>query len=151
MVYAIANIGVFAFILCMQKDGVAITDISSLSLYSKINPTGAFLLSVIILSLAGLPPFVGFLAKLYIFLAAINSGFAWLAIIGGISSVIGAYYYLRIVFLIYFGEFSCELNSAISFINLIILFVSGIAMFVGTINLFGLEAIVTPISNSFLP
>ncbi len=151
IVYVIANIGVFAFILCMQKDGVAITDISSLSLYSKINPTGAFLLSVIILSLAGLPPFVGFLAKLYIFLAAINSGFAWLAIIGGISSVIGAYYYLRIVFLIYFGEYSCELNSAMSFINLIILFISGIVMIVGTINLFGIEAIVTPISNSFLP
>ena len=150
LVYVIANFGVFSFILSMQKDSVAITEISSLSLYSKINPLGAFLLSITILSLAGLPPLVGFFAKLYIFLAAVNSGFTWLAIVGGISSVIGAYYYLRIVFLIYFGDVSGQLDNSIPLVNWLILLFSGLAMLLGTINLFGFQKILNPVVTSFL-
>ena len=150
VIYVIANLGVFSFILCMQKDGVAITEVPSLGLYSKTDPLRAFLLSVTILSLAGLPPLVGFLGKLYIFLAAVDSGYAWLAIIGGISSVIGAYYYLRIVFLIYFGDSNGGLSGSMPLLNRSILLFSAGIMLLGTFNLFGFQNISEKIVISFL-
>ena len=90
-------------VLNMQKEGVAITEITALSLYSRTDSLRALFLSVVILSLAGLPPLVGFFGKLFIFRSAVSEGLVLLALISGLASVIGAYYYLRIVYLIYFG------------------------------------------------
>ena len=150
IIYVIANLGVFAFILNMQKDGVAITEITALSLYSQTNSLRAFCLSVIILSLAGLPPLVGFFGKLFIFRSAIDQGLVFLALIGGLASVIGAYYYLRIVYLIYFGETSDTLSGSMPLINRIILTGSAVAMILGAINLFGLQDVITIISVNFI-
>ena len=149
-IYVIANFGVFAFILNMQRDGVSVTDISSLSLYSRVNSIRAFCLSLIILSLAGLPPLVGFFGKVFIFKAAINSGFVPLVIVGGLSSVIGAFYYLRMVYLIYFGEVSDRLGGSMPFINQVVLTTSAIAVTLGSINLFGIQGFVSVISTTFL-
>ena len=150
LIYVIANLGVFAFILNMQKDGVAVTDITALSLYSQTNSLRALCLSVVILSLAGLPPLVGFFGKLFIFRSAIDQGLVSLALIGGLSSVIGAYYYLRIVYLIYFGETSDTLSGSMPFINKIILTGSAVAMILGAVNLFGLQDKIMMISVTFL-
>ena len=149
-IYVIANFGVFAFILNMQRDGVSVTDISSLSLYSRVNSIRALCLSLIILSLAGLPPLVGFFGKVFIFKAAINSGFVPLVIVGGLSSVIGAFYYLRMVYLIYFGEVSDRLGGSMPFINQVVLTTSAIAVTLGSINLFGIQGFVSVISTTFL-
>ena len=150
VIYVIANLGVFAFILNMQKDGVAVTELNALGLYSRINAVQAFCLSLIILSLAGLPPLVGFFGKLLIFRSAVDAGFVWLAVIGGVSSVIGAFYYLRIIYLIYFGMNGDNLSEDMPFINRIVLTVSAIAVVVGSINLFGLQSLVSSISVNFI-
>ena len=150
LIYVVANFGVFAFILNMQKEGVAITEITALSLYSRTDSLKALFLSVVILSLAGLPPLVGFFGKLFIFRSAVNEGLVLLALIGGLASVIGAYYYLRIVYLIYFGDTSDNLNKSMPLINRIILASSAAAMLFGAVNLFGIEGMIATISMQFL-
>ena len=150
LIYVVANFGVFAFILNMQKEGVAITEITALSLYSQTDSLRALFLSVVILSLAGLPPLVGFFGKLFIFRSAVSEGLVLLALIGGLASVIGAYYYLRIVYLIYFGDTSDNLNKPMPLINRIILASSAAAMLFGAVNLFGIEGMIASISTQFL-
>jgi len=150
LIYVVANMGVFSFILNMQKDEVSITEISSLSMYSRVSPMQAFFLSAILLSLAGLPPLVGFFGKLYIFSAAVESGFVFLALIAGLASVVGAFYYLRIVYLIYFGATSEQLNGLMPLINRVVLTGSAFAMLFGTFNLFGLQNYIRSIAINFL-
>jgi NADH-quinone oxidoreductase subunit N len=103
-IYVTMNIGTFAFILSMEKDGRAVTEISALSSFASREGTKAMALLVLMFSLAGVPPMVGFFGKYAVLWAAVEAGMAWLAIAGVIASVIGAYYYLRIVYLMYFGE-----------------------------------------------
>ncbi len=140
-VYVTTNVGVFAFILNMERDGRPITDIKSLNMYSRVSPARALALSVLMFSLAGLPPMVGFFAKFYVLTAAVNAGLMWLAIAGVIASVIGAYYYLRIVYIMYFGEEGDAMNGKMSALHWVILGGSSGAMVVGIVNLFGVETI----------
>jgi len=139
VVYVIMNIGVFAFILNMERDGVAVTNIQSLSMYSEVSQGQTFFLSILLFSLAGIPPLAGFFGKFYIFSSAINSGLIWLAVLGGIASVIAAFYYLKIVYLMYFGAEKENLTGSMPFMHWFLLMSSALLMLVGTINLFGLE------------
>ena len=102
--YLAMTAGAFAVILSMRRDGVMVEDIDSLAGLSRTNPAVAYLLGIIMFSLAGIPPFAGFFGKYFVFAAAINAGLYWLAVIGILSSVVGAYYYLRIVKLMYFDD-----------------------------------------------
>jgi len=103
-IYVVMNIGTFAIILSMrQKDGM-VEDISELAGLGKKRPVMAFLLMVFMFSLAGVPPLAGFFGKFYVFVAAINSGLYALAIIGLLASVVGAFYYIRIVKIMYFDD-----------------------------------------------
>jgi NADH-quinone oxidoreductase subunit N len=140
-IYVTMNIGVFAFILNMEKDGRAVTDIASLNLYSRVEPLRAAALMVLMFSLAGIPPLVGFFGKLYVLQAAINSGLFWLAIGGVIASVIGAFYYLRIIYLMYFGEAREALDGTMPASHWAALMGSAFVMLVGVINLFGVEGL----------
>jgi NADH-quinone oxidoreductase subunit N len=79
-----------------------VEDIDALAGLSRTQPMMAFLLAMLLFSLAGIPPLAGFFAKFYVFLAAIHAGLYALAVIGVLLSVVGAYYYLRIVKLMYF-------------------------------------------------
>jgi len=79
-IYVAMNIGVFAFILNMQKDGRPVMDIGALGLYSRVEPARAAMLAVLMFSLAGVPPLVGFFGKFYVLMAAVNAGLTWLAI-----------------------------------------------------------------------
>jgi len=101
-IYLAMTLGTFACILAMRRGGRMIEDIDSLSGLSLTNPFMAFMLAMLLFSLAGIPPLAGFFAKFYVFLAAIHAGLYALAVIGVLLSVVGAYYYLRIVKLIYF-------------------------------------------------
>jgi NADH-quinone oxidoreductase subunit N len=103
-IYVTMNIGTFAFILSMEKDGRPVTEISALSSFASREGSKALALLVLMFSLAGVPPLVGFFAKYAVLWAAVEADMAWLAIAGVVASVIGAYYYLRIVYLMYFGE-----------------------------------------------
>jgi NADH-quinone oxidoreductase subunit N len=104
LVYMAMTLGTFACILTMRRDGGMVEDIGELAGLSRSNPVMAFLLAMLLFSLAGIPPLAGFFAKFYVFLAAIQAGLYTLAVIGVLSSVVGAYYYLRIVKIMYFDE-----------------------------------------------
>jgi NADH-quinone oxidoreductase subunit N len=141
-IYVTMNIGTFAFILSMQKDGKPVTDIASLNTLSRSQPGKALAMLVLLFSLAGVPPMVGFFGKLYVLRAAFDAGLAWLAIAGVIASVIGAFYYLRIVFYMYFGEEQeIGLDVSKSPVMASVLMASAIIMVVGVANLFGLEGL----------
>jgi NADH-quinone oxidoreductase subunit N len=103
-IYVAMTLGTFAVILSMQRSGRMVEDISDLAGLSRTRPGMAFLLAMLLFSLAGIPPLAGFFAKFYVFLAAINSGLYVLAVIGVLTSVVGAYYYLAIVKIMYFDE-----------------------------------------------
>lgn len=103
-IYVFMNLGTFAVILCMQRGGKMVEEIGDLAGLSKTQPALALAFGIFMFSMAGIPPLAGFFSKLYIFLAAIDAGLYGIAIIGVLSSVVGAYYYLRIVKLMYFDE-----------------------------------------------
>jgi NADH-quinone oxidoreductase subunit N len=143
-IYITMNIGTFAFILLMEKDGQPVTDIASLNMYAIAQPGRAFAMLVLLFSLAGVPPMLGFFGKLYVLRAAYDAGLAWLAIAGVIASVIGAFYYLRIVFYMYFGEEQADsLDVNKSPILWGFLMASAAIMVFGIINMFGVEAAAT--------
>jgi len=139
VLYIIMNIGVFVFILNMERNGVAVTTINSLNMYNNVSKSQTLFLTVLLFSLAGIPPLAGFFGKFFIFNAAINAGLSWLAVIGGIASVIAAFYYLRIVYLMYFGLSSDPLSGKMPTAHWIILSGSALLMLIGIINLYGLE------------
>jgi NADH-quinone oxidoreductase subunit N len=103
-IYLAMTLGTFAVILAMRRDGQMVEGIADLAGLARTNPTMAFFLAMLLFSLAGIPPLAGFFAKFYVFLAAIKAGLIVLAVIGVVSSVVGAYYYLSIVKIMYFDE-----------------------------------------------
>src|SRR5450755_4758520 len=103
-IYLLMTLGTFAAILSMQRDGHYVENISDLAGLARTNGPMAFFLGAMMFSLAGIPPLAGFFAKFYVFAAAIEANLFALAVIGVLCSVVGAFYYLRIVKVIYFDE-----------------------------------------------
>ena len=103
-IYLATTLGAFACVLMMRRDGKAVEHIGELAGLSRSNPWMAFALAMMMFSLAGIPPLAGFWAKFYVFLAAIDAKLYTLAIVGVLTSVVGAYYYLRLVKVMYFDE-----------------------------------------------
>ncbi|MEJ2019396.1 MAG: proton-conducting transporter membrane subunit, partial [Maritimibacter sp.] len=133
-------VGVFAFIMSMERDGKPVTDIAALNQYAKGEPVKALAVLVLFFSLAGVPPMVGFFGKFYVLNAALQAGLTWLVIAGVIASVIGAYYYIRVVYLMYFGEAEAEtVETQMSAPAWVMLMGSAAVMLLGVINLLGVE------------
>ena len=103
-IYVVMNIGAFACILLMKREGKYLEEIDELSGLSKNHPLISFALLIILFSLAGIPPLAGFFAKFYIFMAVIESGMYTLAIVGLVATVVSAFYYIRIIKIMYFDE-----------------------------------------------
>ncbi|QKV17962.1 NADH-quinone oxidoreductase subunit NuoN [Oricola thermophila] len=104
-IYLAMTLGTFAFILAMRrKDEGNVESIDDLAGLSSTNPAMATVLTILMFSLAGIPPLAGFWAKWYVFYAAIGAGLYALAIIGVLASVVSAYYYLRVIKLMWFDE-----------------------------------------------
>jgi NADH-quinone oxidoreductase subunit N len=103
-IYLVMTIGTFACILQMRRQGRYVESISELAGLSRRRPMMALALAILMFSLAGIPPLAGFIGKLYVFKAAVDAGLVAFAVIGVVLSVVGAYYYLRIVKLMYFDE-----------------------------------------------
>ena len=103
-IYLTMTLGVFAVILSMRREGGMVESIDQLAGLARTHPTMAFFLAMLLFSMAGVPPLAGFFAKFYVFLAAIKAGLYILAVIGVLASVIGAYYYLAIIKVMYFEE-----------------------------------------------
>jgi len=138
-IYVTMNVGTFAFILSMEKDGRPVTSIDSLNMFSKKEPLKALAMLVLMFSLAGVPPMVGFFGKFYVLKAAVDAGMTWLALAGAVASVIGAFYYLRIVFFMYFGKETEGVESRMAPAQWAMLVAVSIIMVVGIVNLFGIE------------
>jgi NADH-quinone oxidoreductase subunit N len=100
--YVFMSAGVFACIVAMRRRGRALEQISDLSGLARTDPGLALAMAVFMFSMAGIPPFSGFFGKLYVFLPAVQAGFWTLAVIGVLTSVVGAYYYLRVIKVMYF-------------------------------------------------
>lgn len=109
-IYLLMNIAVFSILLSLKKVDIYVEKISDLNGLSKSNPVVSVSLAIIMLSMAGIPPFIGFFGKFYVFIAAIESQLFLLAILGVLASVISAFYYLRVIKGMYFDEAS-DINS----------------------------------------
>jgi len=103
-IYIAMTLGSFAIILAMKRNGQAVEQISDFAGLSRTNPLLAFFFAMFLFSLAGVPPLAGFFGKFYVFLAAIHANLFTLAVIGVVTSVVGAFYYLSIVKVMYFDE-----------------------------------------------
>ena len=103
-IYLFMNVGAFGVILCMKQRGRMVEDIKDLSGIARTNPMLAAAMAIFMFSMAGIPPLAGFFSKLYVFFAAVEAGLYTLAVIGVLTSVVGAYYYIRIIKVMYFDE-----------------------------------------------
>jgi NADH-quinone oxidoreductase subunit N len=103
-IYVTMTLGTFACIISMRRNGKPMEDITDLAGLARTKPVMAFFFAILLFSMAGVPPLAGFFAKFYVFLAAIQAGLFTLAVLGVLSSVVGSYYYLLIVKIMYFDE-----------------------------------------------
>jgi NADH-quinone oxidoreductase subunit N len=110
-IYFLNTLGAFAVVLCLKRRGRMVEQISDLSGLARTNPLVALAMVIFMFSLAGVPPMAGFFGKYFIFLAAVNAHMVPLAVIGVLTSVIAAYYYIRIVKVMYFDEPGQPLDS----------------------------------------
>ncbi len=139
-VYVAMNVGTFAFILSMEKDGTPVTSIDALHLYARAEPLKALAMLVLLFSLAGVPPMLGFFAKFGVLRAVVEGGMPLVAVLGVIASVIGAFYYLRIVYFMYFGTEREAVETRMVPVQWGLLMASAFVMVAGVVNLFGIEA-----------
>jgi NADH-quinone oxidoreductase subunit N len=137
--YVFMGAGTFSIILLMRRDGQSATRISDLRGLSKTQPLFALGLMVMMFSMAGIPPLAGFFGKWYVFLAAVNAGLVPLAVIGVVMSVIGAFYYLRIIKIMYFEDSEAPLDQDVPLANKLIL---GVSMAVIMLFFAGLNSII---------
>jgi len=138
-IYVMMNIATFAFILSMERDGRPVSDIASLNQYAKASPARALALLVLMFSLAGVPPLLGFFGKYAVLMAAVNADMVPLAVAGAVASVIGVFYYLRIVYFMYFGTEGAGLDSRMAPVQWVALMGGAAIMLLGIANLFGVE------------
>ncbi len=138
-IYVTMNIGTFAFILSMEKDGRSVTDINALNQLAKQNPAKAICVLILMFSLAGVPPMIGFFGKYAVLTAAVDAGLIWLAIAAVVASVIGAFYYLRIVYFMWFGKDGDTLDDNSNAVLWGLLVASTVLTVIGTAPFFGIE------------
>ncbi|WP_273691611.1 NADH-quinone oxidoreductase subunit NuoN [Ketogulonicigenium vulgare] len=149
-IYVTTSVGAFAFILSMQRDGQPISSLSALQGLGWAQPGRALAVMALMISLAGVPPFVGFLGKIYVLRAAVDAGLVWLAVAGVVASVIGAYYYLRIVYLMYFTPAEGALETGKGWAAPVVLALAALAMVAGAVNLLGLESLAAMAAQSLV-
>lgn len=112
LAYTFMNIGAFAILIFLRREGMPNENLDDFSGLSRRSAGAALAMLIFLFSLAGIPPTAGFAAKLSIFYAAIQGGYYWLAIIGILNSAVAAYYYLRVVVIMYMREPEGELPAA---------------------------------------
>lgn len=108
LAYSLMTMGAFAILSVIEKDENNFVQTEDLAGFAKNKPVLALCFTVFLLSLAGIPPALGFFGKLYLFSAAVNEGLMWMAFWGVVNSVLGAYYYLRPIVVMYMKEGTCD-------------------------------------------
>ncbi|MFV0291777.1 MAG: NADH-quinone oxidoreductase subunit NuoN [Paracoccus sp. (in: a-proteobacteria)] len=138
-IYAVMNVGVFAWILSLERGGQPVTDLAALHQFSRAEPLKALAVLILFFSLAGVPPMLGFFAKYGVLTAAVDAGKTWLAVAGVIASVIGAFYYLRVVYYMYFGNETDPVSSRMTMPSYGLLLVSAAAVILGAFSMLGID------------
>ncbi|MEX5599724.1 NADH-quinone oxidoreductase subunit NuoN [Pseudophaeobacter sp. C1-32P7] len=138
-IYVTMNIGTFSFILMLEKDGTPVTDIKALNQFASREPGKALAVLILMFSLAGVPPMLGFFAKLGVWQAGVDAGLMGLVVASAVASVIGAFYYLRIVFYMYFGSGEGEVEIKGSPVLTLALMGSAALMLIGVVYQFGID------------
>ncbi len=110
--YLPATIGIFALILAMRRDGAAVETVADLAGLAQRRTWMAAMFTILLFSVAGIPPFAGFIGKFLVLRSAIDGGLVWLAIVGGIAAVVAAGYYLRVLASIWFAPPAPEMQGA---------------------------------------
>jgi NADH-quinone oxidoreductase subunit N len=144
-IYLFMNIGTFAVILSMRANGRSVEGLNDLSGLSKNRPVMAVALAVMMFSMAGIPPFAGFFGKFFVFKAAVDAGLIPLAVVGVLTSVVSAFYYLRIVKIIYFDDAADQLEPIAPQARLVLGVTS---VFVAIFFVFPLPQVVTSASRA---
>jgi NADH-quinone oxidoreductase subunit N len=124
LLYMVMTAGVFTIILSLRRDGAAYEKISDLKGMSRHNPVLAYAMAILMFSMSGIPPMAGFFGKLLVFQAAVAAEHYTLAVLGVLSSVVAAYYYLRIIKVMFFEEGGDAFESNMPFVRRTILFIS---------------------------
>jgi len=114
-IYIIMTLGTFGCILAMKRNGTNVESINDLAGLSKSNPMIAASLAIFMFSMAGIPPLAGFFGKLFVFQAALQAELYTLAVIGVLTSVVGCYYYIRIIKVMYFDDAEETLDQSVGF------------------------------------
>ena len=104
LIYAVVTSGAFGVILVLSREGVEADLIEDYSGLNQSHPWAAFIMLLLMFSLAGIPPTIGFYAKLSVLQAVVNAGMTWVAVAAVVLSVVGAFYYLRVVKVMYFDD-----------------------------------------------
>ena len=138
-IYAVMNVGTFAFILSMEREGRPVVMLDSLNRFAATEPLKAFAVLFLMFSLAGVPPFLGFFAKYGVLSAAVQSGMSWLAVAGVVASVIGAFYYLRIVYYMFFGAENEGVESRMGLVQFTALVVPAAMLLLGAVTMLGVD------------
>ena len=128
MTYTMMNAGAFGLVSLLENPDGSMLTFDECAGLSRRSPLVAFLTAIFMFSLAGVPPFAGFFGKYYVFAGAIEAGFTWLAIVGVLMSVVSAYYYLRLVVVMYFNDQSGGLIVAPRRTGLAALIIAAIAL-----------------------
>jgi NADH-quinone oxidoreductase subunit N len=110
--YLPANVGIFALILAMRRNGQPAETVADLAGLAQKRPWMAALFTMLLFSIAGVPPFAGFIGKLLVFSAAVDAQLYWLAVLGGVAAVVAAAYYLRLLASIWFSAPAAQLQPA---------------------------------------
>lgn len=126
-IYAFMNLGVFILILGLRSNNRMLENISDLAGLSLKRPSLAVALLIFMFSMAGIPPLAGFFGKMYVFIAAVEAGLIWLAVLGALTSVVSAFYYLRLIKIAYFDEANDVVLESNGKINDVLLLVTGFA------------------------
>lgn len=129
LIYVAMTIGVFAVLLCMRRDGIATDRISDFSGLSQTNPTLAYTLAILLFSMSGIPPMAGFFGKFFVFQAAVEAEMYALAIFGVVTSVVAAYYYIRVVKVMFFDDPMDAVDGDIPFSRRVLMLLSVLFVF----------------------
>ncbi len=103
-IYAVMNLGAFGVMIMLRNAGLVGEELDDLKGLSKTHPWAALFMLIFMFSLAGIPPTAGFIAKFYIFMSAVNAGYIWLAVVGAVLAAVSAFYYIRVIVVMYFNE-----------------------------------------------
>jgi NADH-quinone oxidoreductase subunit N len=119
-IYLVMSFGTFGYIIAMRRNGQPVETIADLAGLSTQSPAYALALAIFMWAMAGIPPLSGFFGKLYVFSAAINSGLTTLAVFGVITSIIGAFYYLRVIKVMYFDAGSPDFDKTAASVRFVV-------------------------------